>query len=161
MNDRNARLYRVQGEEIPKASTPQFLEPRGGYGGYRGHVRGYAGRGRGPIICYNCGQQGHLARDLPTPPKVYCSYCKVEGHIVEDFPQLIAKWKEKGPKTNNVLKVLMEEREEQPTIAFITRSGLKTNEEVVENVPMVELKKEKALFLPLIRRRIKPLLWRP
>lgn len=60
MNDRNAGLYRIQGEEIPEASTLQFPEPRGGYGGYKGRERGYSGQGRGPIICYNCSQQGHL-----------------------------------------------------------------------------------------------------
>lgn len=91
MNDRNVGLYKVQGEYMLEASMPHFPEPRGGYGDYRGHGRGYAGRGIGPITCYICSQQGHLTRDFPASPKVYCSYCKVEGHIVEYSPQLIAK----------------------------------------------------------------------
>lgn len=55
-------------------------------------------------------------------------YCKVEGHIVEDCPALISKWKAKAPKVNNVLKISMEYREEETTIAIITWSRLRTDE---------------------------------
>lgn len=40
MHERNADLYGVQCEENPKVAAPQFPEPRGGYGGYRGHGGG-------------------------------------------------------------------------------------------------------------------------
>jgi len=151
MNDRNVGFYRLQGEEILEASTPHIPKPRGGYGGgggYRGHGRGYVGRGRGPITCYNDGHQGHLARDFPAPPNVYFSYCKVKGHIMEDCPHLITKWKAKRPQTNNVLKILAGDREEHPTFAFIMRSGLKINNEVVEEVPVIELKKARGPHPP-------------
>jgi len=77
------------------------------------------------------------------PPKIYCNYCKIEGRAIEECPQLIVKWKAKGPQTNNVLKILAEDREEQLTVDVITRSGLKNKEDVVapENVPVVEIRK--------------------
>lgn len=121
----------------------QFPESRGGYGGCRGCGRGgYVGRGRGPIICYNCCQQGHLARDFQLPTKVYCNYYKAKDHVIEECPHLITKWKPKGPP-NNVLKISAEEREEQPTISIIIRSGVKTNVDATtpENMLVLEVRK--------------------
>lgn len=60
---------------------------------------------------------------------------------MEYCPHLIAKWKAKGPQTNNVMKISVEDTEEQPTIIVLMRSGLKTNVEVVEDVPVIEIKK--------------------
>ena len=47
---------------------------------------------------------------------------------MEDCHALIAKWKAKAPQVNNVLKISVEDREEEPTVTVITRSMLKTNE---------------------------------
>lgn len=38
-------------------------------------------------------------------------------------------------------KISVEDREEQPTVIVITRSGLKTNGKVVEDVPVIEINK--------------------
>lgn len=94
MTDRNYNFYRVQGEEMSEGFASKFPEPRGGYGGYRGRVRGvFGGKGRGQITFYNCGQLGNLAMDFQLPPRVYCNYYKDEDHAIEECPQLIAKWK--------------------------------------------------------------------
>jgi hypothetical protein len=50
-----------------------------------------AGGGRGPIICYNCNQPGHLAHDCLNPCTM-CTYCRALDHATEDCPQLVAKW---------------------------------------------------------------------
>lgn len=84
-----------------------------------------------------------MAKDCPFPPKVYCNYFKVEDHIIEECPKLIAKWKAKVPQNNNVLKISAKDREDQPTVAIITRSGIDTNEYAAtpRNVPIVEVRK--------------------
>jgi len=80
-----------------------------------------------------------LVRDCQLPPKVYCNYCNVEDHVIEECPQLIAKWKAKGPKNQNALKISAEERDGPPKAAIITQSGVKTNEDVtipdIQHVP--------------------------
>ena len=76
---------------------------------------------------------------------------------MEDFPRHIAKWKAKGPHTNNVMKISVEDKEEHPPIAVIMRSGLKTNEGAGEYVleirkargppPPFNPQQEKATFM--------------
>jgi len=80
-----------------------------------------------------------LARDYQLPPRVYYNYCKVDDHTIEYHPQLVAKWKAKGPQNQNVLKISIEEIDEPPKVSIITRSGVKTNEDVttleIQQVP--------------------------
>ena len=66
-------------------------EKRGGYKG-RGGGRGTFGQGQGPIIYYNCGQQGHFTRDYPT---ITCPYCKAPNHAIEECLVLLGKIQEK------------------------------------------------------------------
>jgi hypothetical protein len=59
-----AIAYQVQREEAPKGGVPRYNTLRGynqgGRGGFKGHGRGGFGKGRGPIVCYNCNKYGHL-----------------------------------------------------------------------------------------------------
>ena len=80
------------------------------------------GRGRGQVICYNCNQAVHVARDCQNPTTT-CRYCRVVDHVIEQCPQLIAKIQERnGAHTQNVQMIAVEKRP-VPAINIVTRSG--------------------------------------
>ena len=70
-----------------------------GRGGYRGQGGGQGTfcRGRGLIVYYNCGQQGHFTRDCPT---ITCTYCKAPNNAIEECPVFLEKIQEKQQNQN-------------------------------------------------------------
>jgi hypothetical protein len=113
---------------VTEGGGPQYNNQRGfnpgGRGGFgRGRGRGSFGRGgRGPIICYNCNQPGHLARDFLNPCTT-CMYCRALDHVTKDCPQLLVKWQERGNQNQNlnqnVQKISTEICDEGPKIAVV------------------------------------------
>ena len=85
-------------------------------------------------MCYNCNQEGHLARDYRNPTTT-CRYCRAVDHVIEQCPQLIAKIQEtKSAPTHNIQLIAMEKR---PVLAInvVTRSGATTEVQNKEKQP--------------------------
>ena len=67
-------------QQTHPAGATQNDPLHGGYRGCGGGQEGF-GQGRGPIICYNCGQQVHYAWDCMNPMTT-CNYCKSFNHTI-------------------------------------------------------------------------------
>jgi hypothetical protein len=108
MREHTSDMYRIQEENVAaEVGGPQYNNQRGFNQGNKGNFgrgrgRGNFGRGgRGPIICYNCNQPGHLAHDCQNPCMM-CTYCRALDHSTEDCPQLVVKWQARGNQNLNL-----------------------------------------------------------
>jgi hypothetical protein len=95
------------------------------------------GRGQGQIICYNCAQLGHLARDFQNPCTT-CSYCNTFEHVIQEFLSLLAKLQERRGGNQQVQLISLEPRREDPRFIFITRGGIVTGEYKVTPENIIE-----------------------
>jgi hypothetical protein len=113
---------------------------RGRGGGAGGDFRGGRTGGRGPSRCYNCDEQGHLARDCPHPRRPWCSHCRTNGHATEDCPELIAKWEDRVRQrgTNLISSEIKRISKGQfPNLNIVTRGGAKTGVDV-DTLPQIQ-----------------------
>jgi hypothetical protein len=91
---------------------------------------------RGPIVCHNCQQPGHYARECPLPPTT-CMYCRASDHDTEECPTLLVKIQEKRNQNNqNVQWISAEARDEGRNINIVTRRGAKTGDDAAKQEPV-------------------------
>ena len=75
------------------------------------------------MIFYNCREVGYFAKDCPNPMRQSCKYCRLLDHEIEDCPILLTKMKDKqSTPTQNIQRVKMEPRSEDPYVKIITCS---------------------------------------
>jgi hypothetical protein len=83
------------------------------------------------MVCHNCQQQGHYAREFPLPPAT-CMYCRTSDHDMEECPTLLGKIQEKRNQNNhNVQWISVEVRDDGRNINIVTRGGAKTRNDAV------------------------------
>jgi hypothetical protein len=165
MHERSRDIYKIQGEVQQEGNTTQYNSPRRGNfkprGGFKGRGRGGGmGRGRGQIICYNCAQPGHLAKDFQNPCTT-CSYCNSFEHVIKECLALLAKLQERRGENPQVQLIYVEPHGEDPRVIVITRGGVVTREDRVtprkttkesgvqkdaEKTQVSDAKKEKQIF---------------
>ena len=118
-----------------------------------------ARRGRGQVVCYNCNQARHLARDCRSPTTT-CRYFQAVDHVIEQCPQLIAKIQERNSAPTQNIQLIVVEQRPVPTINVVTRSGATTevqNKEkqsteawvrkAPEKIPAFDVEREKETFM--------------
>ena len=85
-------------------------------------------------MCYNCNEEGRLARDYRNPTTT-CRYCRAVDHVIEQCPQLIAKIQEiNGAPTQNIQMITVEQRP-TPATNIVTRIGATTEVQTKEKQP--------------------------
>lgn len=92
-DERTYRSYKIMMDQTPAyrvQTKMRALDPNAGMTcvGFEGCGQGRGimgpGRGRGQLICYNCGGPRHYARDCTNPTRTSCLYCTQFDHEAED-----------------------------------------------------------------------------
>jgi hypothetical protein len=115
----------------------QYNTPRGYRGGYigGGQGRGGFGRGIGPIVCHNCHEPGHYARECPLQPATCMHYCTT-NHNTKDCPTLLGNIQEKRNQNNqNVQWIYVKAIYDGRNINIVTRGGAKIGTDLVRHDP--------------------------
>ena len=116
-------------------------------------MRGGRVGGRGPIRCYNCDQEGHVAREYPLPKIPLCSQCRVNTHATEDCLELIKRWEERarqrGVNLVNAEPRIVEAQAMQ-NVAIVTRGGKRTGEDTqnIGPINLIKTTSPKPFFRP-------------